>query len=181
VRPIYAGWSIQPQDYNSTLSWFNATYGAPSQFLYGLAGTAYYGGGAPANATTDQIIESYLESTIDQISMWERLSAVASFWGIKLTAYEAGPGWNVGSTVNVGGFIVAQRVPPMRASVVRNVEAWAAVGGAEYNYFSLCGEPSRYGMWGALENFFNQSTPKFCAAVDTTGYPLTPGCNWTAV
>ena len=41
---------------------------------------------------------------------------------------------------------------------------------------SLFGSYSRFGMWGAAENFFNTSTPKYCAAMDALQAPAPPGC-----
>lgn len=176
VKPIYGDWAIFPQRFNATLAWANATYGDVSQWLYGLSAAGYFGGDAPANATLAQIYESYENSTATQAIARQELTAIAKAYGIKHTAYEGGPGWNVGSKTNLGSFILAQRFAPMRQVVVNDVQAWAAAGGDAYGHFSLVGDYSRYGMWGHAEHFFNTSTPKYCALLDVTGTPLPAGC-----
>lgn len=180
VRPVYAEWSIYPQRYNATLAWFAATYGPPAKFLYGMAATGYFGGGLTKtpNATLDDIYADYRNDTAKQAASRAELAAVAAQWGLKLVAYEAGPGWNVGTTTNLANYIIAQRMAPMKAVVLNDVTAWAAAGGGEYNHFSLAGYYSRFGQWGHAEHYFNQTTPKTCAVLEATGSPLPPACQY---
>ena len=149
VRPVYADWPIFPKRYNATLAWFNSTYGAPAKYLYAMAATGYFGA-APLKTpeTYDQIYEGYRNSTAQQAAPRAALAAIAQYWGLKLVAYEAGPGWGVGDTDNVGNFIVAQRLAPMRAVTAGDVQGWADAGGDAYNHFSMTGLASRFGMWG---------------------------------
>ena len=81
------------------------------------------------------------------------MNGLGDDFGIKVVAYEAGPGWSVGDTKNLQSFILAQRMAPMRQIVVNDVVSWAAAGPnmAAYNHFSLVGMPSRFGMWGHAE------------------------------
>ncbi len=106
------------------------------------------------------------------------LASIAAYWGIKLCSYESGPGWNVGNTAGVNTTILAQRFYPMRDVVKYDIEtSWIPAGGADYNFFGMTGAYSRYGQWGATENFFNLTTPKFCALLDLKDVsPLPKGC-----
>jgi len=177
VRPVFAEWSIFPQHYNATMRWLSATYGDASKYVYAIGTTGYFGGNNKApNMTLDAVFAEFANSTATQAAPRAAFAALAAELGVKVVAYEAGPGWGVGSMNNLGAFIVAQRLAPMRALTAGDVAAWAAAGGAAdaYNHFSLSGKPARFGMWGHAENFFNQSTPKWCAVVDTTGAALTP-------
>ena len=178
VRPIYADWPLFPQRYNATLAWFNATFGAPSSFLYGMAATGYFGGNAKALGpapTADAIYDSYRNDSDAQLGSRAELAAVARYWGLKLVAYEAGPGWSVGETTGVGAWILAQRGYQMRDVVKYDVEAsWAPAGGEAYNCFSLSGDYSRYGMWGFAEWLQNLTTPRYCALLDLTQDPQVP-------
>lgn len=177
IRPIYADWPLFIDRYNETLQWANATYGPPSTWLYGMAITGYFGGDAKANMTNDEIYASYKNSSDTQFKTRQAYAQLAAAWGLKLVAYEAGPGWSVGDMSGVGQFILSQRFAPMRDVVNYDVQSsWVPAGGGDYNYFSLAGYASRYGMWGAAESFFNLSTPKYCALLDLTGAALTPGC-----
>ena len=157
VRPLYADWPIFPQRYNATLAWFNATYGAPSRFLYGMASTGYFGGSAlKTPMTLAAVYEEYRNSTANQAAARAELAAIAAHWGLQLVAYEAGPGWSVGNMNNLGQYIVAQRFAEMRSVTSEDVAAWAAAGGGAYNHFAMAGLPSRFGQWGHVEHFFNQ-------------------------
>jgi len=181
VRPVLAEWTIFPQHYIDLLTWFSKTYGPPNKYLYAIAIDSYFGGdNKESNMTLDQIYADYDSSTAGLAARHKQYNDIATQWGLKVVAYEAGPGWNVGSTQNLQNYILAQRFAPMRKVTVGNVEAWAAAGPAmaAYNHFSLSGLASRFGMWGHVESFFNQSTPKWCAVLDIAGAPLPQGCQW---
>jgi hypothetical protein len=42
--------------------------------------------------------------------------------------------------------------------------------------FALNGEASRFGQWGAVEDWHNMTTPKFCAVSRAIGTGIPPGC-----
>jgi hypothetical protein len=182
LRPVYADWTIYPARFNATLAWFNRTYSFPGTFLYGMAATGYFVGDAKALGPTpalEDIYASYRNDSDSQLGLRTQLAQVAAAWGLKLVAYEAGPGWNVGETTGVGAWILAQRFAEMRQVIKYDVEtSWAAAGGGTYNAFSLTGQYSRYGQWGFTENTFNLTTPKYCALLDMTQPPgsLPEGC-----
>jgi hypothetical protein len=179
IRPVYSDWPLFPQRYNETLTWANATYGSPSNWLYGMAITGYFGGNPTPNMTMEQIYLEYTNSSINQLATRTTFAKIAAYWSIKLLGYEAGPGWSVGKTDSLANYIVAQRMSPMREVVNNDVlNSWQVAGGQEYNYFSLAGYASKYGMWGAAESYFNATTPKYCAILDLTGTPLPPGCQY---
>jgi hypothetical protein len=156
IRGIYADWPIFPQRYNDTLSWFNQTIGFPGNYLYGMATTGYFGGDAKTlgpNPSLDDIYTNYRNSSDSQYASRTQLAAIASYWGLKLVAYESGPGWSVGETTGVGQWILAQRFFQMRDVIKYDIEtSWMPAGGDAYNCFSLSGDYSRYGMWGKFIN-----------------------------
>lgn len=180
IRPIWADvWMGFPNhNMSATLEWFNKTYGPPSKFFYGMSVAGYFGGNAVANMTIDEIYADYKNASDQLLPVREAMVALASSWGLKHTSYEAGPGWNVGTENSMSNYIIAQRLAPMRQVWTYDVKSsWEVAGGDIYNQFSLFSSYSRYGMWGAAENFFNVSTPKYCAAMDVVGAPAPPpGC-----
>ena len=109
--------------------------------------------------TLEDIFAEYANSTVNGLADRKAMNALGDDFGIKIVAYEAGPGWSVGDMKNVQAFIVAQRKAQMRQIVVNDVAAWASAGPqmAAYNHFAMVGMPSRYGMWGHAENMWNQS------------------------
>ncbi|NJR60769.1 MAG: hypothetical protein HC769_19265 [Cyanobacteria bacterium CRU_2_1] len=42
IRPVYAHWTIFPEQYIETLTWMNNTYGTPGDYFWGLAQTHYF-------------------------------------------------------------------------------------------------------------------------------------------
>lgn len=56
------------------------------------------------------------------------------------------------------------------------VNSWMPAGGSDYNQFSLGGYYSRYGQWGAVEHYYNLSTPRYCGLMDLLDSPLPQGC-----
>lgn len=179
VRPIWADvWSFPAHNMSATLQWFTKTYGPPANYFYGMATAGYYGGNnVVANMTLDEIYGQYKRDSDTLKPARVAMVQLAAAYGLKMTAYEAGPGWDVGKMDSVGNFIIAQRLAPMRDVYRYDLESsWIPAGGDLYNQFSLLGSYSRFGMWGAAEHFFNTSTPKYCGALDVIGGPLPPGC-----
>jgi hypothetical protein len=132
-----------------------------------------------ANETLDDIYMSYMNSSDSQTALREQYVALANQWGLKVTAYEAGPGWNVGNNADLGTVILAQRFYQMRKVVKYDLEtSWVPSGAAEYNYFAATGLYSRYGQWGSTEHYFNLTTPKMCGILDLVSPPgtLPKGC-----
>ena len=143
-----------------------------------MATTGYFGGDAKTLGPTpslDDIYTNYRNSSDSQYASRSQLATIASFWGLKLVAYESGPGWSVGETTGVGQWILAQRFAPMRDVVKYDVEtSWLPAGGDVYNCFSLSGDYSRYGMWGFSEWLQNITTPRYCSLIDMTQPPNEP-------
>jgi hypothetical protein len=178
IRPVYADWAIYPARFNATLAWFAATYGPPAKYLYGMATTGYFGCDPKTVSDIPSIYRCYANDTANQAAARGVLAGIAASYGLKLLAYEAGPGWDVGTTTQLSNFIIAQRLAGMKAVTVGDVAGWAAAGGDVYNHFSLGGLYSRFGQWGHFEHFYNTTTPKYCAVLETTGSPAPDACNY---
>ena len=99
------------------------------------------------------------------------IGEIASVWGLKLAAYEAGPGMKVGDTTNIGNRIEAQRDKGIKQIVVDDVlKNWFGLPrpGDIYNYFALAGTYSRYGCWGSTDDLSDLMTPKYEAILEIT-------------
>ena len=172
VLPIFAEWTIFPAHYDEILNWANQFYGPPNKYFYGVAQTHYYSDSdAPANANVQQILAAIKNSSDSGYAKTLEIGEIASVWGLKLAAYEAGPGMKVGNTTNIGNRIEAQRNAGMKQIVVDDVlDNWFGLPrpGDIYNYFSLCGAYSRYGCWGATDDISDLTTPKYEAILEIT-------------
>jgi len=163
IHPIYAHWTIFPDQYNATLAWVQKTYGAPSSLFWGLAQTHYYDDSkAGPNASVQQILQVLKQSSEDGITQTKQINQIAKMYNLKQTAYEAGPGARVGSTTDIGNRIEATRNPGITPIVVSDiVDNWWNLGGDLYNYFALAGAYSRFGCWGATDDLNDIHTAKF--------------------
>ena len=170
---IFAEWTNFPQHYDVTLNWAYTAFGIPPHnYLYALAQTHYFSdSAAPTNANIEQILAAIKNNSDTSYVKTLEIGEIASIWGLKLAAYEAGPGMKVGNTANIGNRIEAQRNPGIKQIVVDDIlKNWFGLPrpGDIYNYFSLAGAYSRYGCWGATDDLSDLTTPKYQAILEVT-------------
>lgn len=164
IRPVFAwqvgGWLPW---YDDVLNWINTTYGAPKDFIYGIASAPYFNeGGAASNATPQQVVVAMSANSDGNVTSIQTLAQYAAQWQLKHLQYEGGPDNGGGSTTNIGNRIMANRIPEMRTTVIHNyADNWfsanangtAPIGTNDViNYFVMSGGVSRYGCWGATED-----------------------------
>ncbi|MFZ4544982.1 MAG: Ig-like domain-containing protein [Saprospiraceae bacterium] len=161
IRPVFAwqigGWLPW---YEDVLQWINTTYGAPADFIYGIASAPYFG---EKGGTSPQEIVAAMSSVSDaNLPAIRTLAELAAQYKIKHLQYEGGPDNGGGNTANIANRISANRIPEMKTAVIHNYrDNWfsAAANGAApvgtndlVNYFVMSGKVSRYGCWGATED-----------------------------
>ena len=120
---VFAEWTNFPQHYDVTLNWAYTAFGIPPRdYLYALAQTHYFSdSAAPANANVEQILTAIKNSSDTAYVNTLEIGEIASVWGLKLAAYEAGPGMKVGDTVNIGNRIEAQRSSKIKQIIVDDI------------------------------------------------------------
>ena len=169
---IFAEWTNFPQHYDEILNWVDLFYGPPKNYIYAIAQTHYFSdSAAPENGNIPQILAAIKNSSEMAYKNTLEIGEIASVWGLKLAAYEAGPGMKVGDKTNIGNRIEAQRDPGIKPIVVEDVlDNWFGLPrpGDVYNYFSLAGAYSRYGCWGATDDISDLTTPKYQAILEIT-------------
>ncbi len=128
IRPVL-GWAEgYYQYYSSTFPWFEKTFGAPSQYFYGM-GNAIYDAATDYSSVTN-LISSLTQGLAQQAIEMKQFSAVANSYGLKTVAYEGGP--DAGSAPDQAGgqvALAASRDPRMEALVVQEYNTWYAGGG----------------------------------------------------
>jgi len=202
IRPVYAWWQMDEgvssaaawqQDAGPgglsgaavALAWFKTNYGAPANSIYGMAMGDYFTAANYANDATipEVLADMSANSTVDVAYLTANL-ATANQYGLRLMVYEGGPDNSNGgnqNTVNVGPQILANRDPGMDALVQTHIRNnWFLQGGSTFGYFALSGAYSRYGDYGATDDYRNLTTAKYNAIVNLTGYepngvPFSPG------
>ncbi|AIE83896.1 hypothetical protein [Fimbriimonas ginsengisoli] len=171
IRPIYAAWTIQPAWYDEVLGWMEKTYGAPKSYFYAMAETAYMNDqGAAKTATPEEVLEAMRQDSLAGRAYTKQLKAIATKYGLKLAAYEAGPDNGGGDPTNIGNRIRANRLPQMKELVLHHfLDHFYGLGGDIATYFALSSSASRFGCWGATEDLAHLDTPKFKAIYEMTG------------
>lgn len=162
LRLVHSWWTIRAAEYARVLAWMEPHFGPPSGSLYAIAKTQYFDtGSAPAAATVDDIIDTLRRSSDGQRANTQAIAAVARQYGLKLVAYEGGPGDNVGSQTALANRIRAHRDPRMQELVRRDIQQnWTPLGGELHMYLEITSAYSRYGCWGLNEDILNLDTPK---------------------
>ena len=96
-------------------------------------------------------------------------------------SYESGPGYSVGGEKPGGKglntLIEASRDPGMKGAILRDVRETVWRHGWDiYNYFALVTQVSRYGCWGATEDWKDRipGPPKLQAICKDIDTPFTP-------
>jgi hypothetical protein len=202
IRPVYAWWEMDEgvssaaawqQDAGPgglsgaavALAWFKTNFGPPANYLYGMAEGDYFTASNYANdATIPEVLSDMSANSTASVNYVTANLATANQYGLRLMVYEGGPDNSNGgyqTTVNVGPQILANRDPEMDTLVQTHIRNnWFQQGGSTFGYFALSGAYSRYGDYGATDDYRNLTTAKYNAIVNLTGYepngvPFSPG------
>jgi fibronectin type 3 domain-containing protein len=188
IRPVYAWWQLDEGSGSNAakaLAWFNTTYGPPSNYFYAMAQGDYFNATNYANDTTIPEVLADMSSSSNASAQYVTAAkTTASQYGLQLFGYEGGPANNNNGTVsttNTGVQILANRDPGMDTLVENHIRTnWFGNGGNMFGYFGLSSAYSRYGDWGATDDYTNLATAKYNALVNLTGYesdgvPFEPG------
>jgi hypothetical protein len=118
-------------------------------------------------------------------SMIAQYAAAATYYGMKLVAYEGGP--DTFGPNNIAAKKAASLDPKMREISVRYLNNWFKSGGELFNWFvaGATDYNTQYGTWGLTNDMTNQQAPKILAMDDVLNAPvpavtigtLTPGVN----
>lgn len=171
IRPVYGSWLISPDShFKDVLKWVSATYGAPKNYFWAMAGAAYYNAEKASNAASPaEIVEAMRQASVENGKYHRQLKATADAYGLQYVQYEVGPDNGGGKTENVANRIRANRIPAMKDLVLFDCKNWFEMGGGLYMYFASPSAYSRYGCWGLSEDIRDLSSPKWQAIYELTG------------
>jgi hypothetical protein len=153
IRPVLAHFIRLPFGVRDQLEFIEAIYGPPSQFLYGISGAPYVE--STATATLDQIFAGFTSSSDANRPLVLHYRALASYYGLKLLAYEGGP--NLTGDTDLSVKIEANRDPRITALMVHDLaDNWYAAGG-DLCMLWLSGAYSKYGTTSIYEDITKPS------------------------
>ena len=162
------------------LKYVNDNYGPPSNFLYGMATTAYY---ASATDTSVADVEAGEMAASDQNKIqYLAQRAITTYYGLHSLVYEGGEGetgnqslnpvWGPPVDTNLPTLFATSRDPGMAAVEEHDLLTnWYPSGGDLYNQFSLVGKYSSWGFWGLSEDLTSLSTGKWKGVMDVLATP----------
>jgi hypothetical protein len=190
-RPVYATqWSYNAVG-EQVLKNMAKYRGAPSNYLYGIAGAPYFN--IPeemynsTTATTIQILDA-MQASVDNTNKnfvagiggnttnvqrgvaydggdWKNPTqkALADFYKIKSIAYEGG--LDLGQSANSAAAKMAAVKDPRMGDIVRsNLNQWFGCGNDVFMYYTLTSAWAQHGYWGLTNNGKNLNTPRYQAA-----------------
>ena len=170
-RPVLASQIAWTEPILQGLRFLARQFGPPSKYLYAIAGAPYFGNsGLNRTATAAQVLDSMRVSSDSSRSLRQGYHAIAASYGLPLLAYEGGPDVGGGDTTNIANRIGASRDTTMGTLITHDLrENWFPLGGDLFMYFTLNGNVSRYGCWGALEDLTKPTSPKYLALKSLSG------------
>jgi Secretion system C-terminal sorting domain len=181
IRVALGIWPTLYAQYETILDWFKANYGTPDSYFYGLAITTYHGQGTDAlqDGSTITNAASVEEAAMIYALLFDKagqgalkgIAALASKFGLKMTAYEGSPSWRVGDTKGTTNMIMANRHPLIKQDILGLQRNWYDNSGDLYVHFSAQSAYNRYGAWGVVEDLDNLRTPKFEGLMELMGNP----------
>ncbi|NJO02039.1 MAG: T9SS type A sorting domain-containing protein [Bacteroidia bacterium] len=167
IRGILAGVTPDPNGFfvagrlPGMLSYLQANYGDPKNYIYAVSVPLYYGGEAASGGgntgsySVQQIIDAMRAASDAQRTERQSVVTLASQYQLPggFISYEGGPDIGGGSTTNIGNRIRAIRDPQQADVYKRNfADNFWDLGGTMAMQFALQSSYSRYGAWGLTDD-----------------------------
>lgn len=169
IRPVLATQIAWPGFWLvDGLTFLNARYGAPSNYLYACAGAPYFNmGNADKNTNlTKQDVLTALQAGVNAFATdlsVDDCATLARFYNLKFVGYEGGP--DTFGPNNIAAKKAASLDPELQTICAEYLDTWFSYGFDLINWF-VAGATSydgQYGTWGLTNDMANQSAPKIKA------------------
>jgi hypothetical protein len=190
-RVVYATQMAYRSMPEQTLKYIAKYHGAPSSFLYGIAGAPYYiltdAQAVNASLSADGIVaglQSALTAILPSLKPGSydggdyrepTQKALADFYKIKSLGYEGGNDL-LQSTVNIPNKVAANADPRAGAQTTEYLNQWFGCGNDLFMYFTLTSQWGQYGYWGLTNDPKNLNTAKYQAAKKVAESPRSTLC-----
>lgn len=176
IRPVLA-YQIALNRFDNQLTFINKVYGPPNKFFWAIAVAPYFnlnGRDSNPKLTVDEVLAA-LSSSIDSYqnsNTFDNLAALATQYGLKLTAYEGGP--DTFGPNNIAAKKAATFDPRMKDLCIRYLNVWYTKGGDQFNWFTIgAGNfDTQYGTWSITDDVNDLKQPKVLAFQTVRSSPL---------
>jgi hypothetical protein len=169
VRPVLATQIAWPAYWLvDGLTFANARFGPPNNYLYACAGAPYFNLGTAdqsTNLTKAQVLQALTSSVNEQktdLNM-DACATLARFYNLKFVGYEGGP--DTSGPNNIAAKKAASLDPGMQTLCAAYLNVWFGYGFDLLNWFvaGATSYESQYGTWGLTNDMTDQTAPKIKA------------------
>jgi hypothetical protein len=173
IRPVLAWdmWGLETRQGSTLgtladqLQYLNSRFGSPSGYIYAVAMGAYISVSDMnnANLTASALLQQMTQYTANTLRpKMSVLHRVANQYGLKMFAYEGGPGL-LGS-INYNNKLAANLDPGMKGVVKILLQNWKDEGGDVFTYYNLTSAYSpNSGFFGLSASIINENSVKWQA------------------
>lgn len=169
VRPVYATQVGYREVYKQGLTFLENQYKQPNSVIYGIAGAPYFSIAKDLDNKKDLTVEEIFAAIPTDITKKLdnaiALGIAARYYNLKHLAYEGGQHLQDPKSLgNAAVKVAANRDPRMGIAVENYLDAWHALGGDLFVYYTLSGTYGKYGSWGLVDDI-TKTSPKFDAVL----------------
>src|SRR5665213_1128192 len=175
-RPILAGQMANTIYCSSGLQWIQQTYGAPSKYIYGIAGAPYFAINSTSLAVTglDSLMASMTDYVNNYVTSWISPNMASSNqYGVKLLCHAMRQG-SVAAPTTMTLYQSAQYDPRMGTLYTNECNMLKSAGADLCCFYNFCTGDSKYGFWGALQDIRQISNPPIKYATQAS---IATSCN----
>jgi hypothetical protein len=157
VRGVLAGHSADAAagQFGNMLKYLKENYGDPKNYMYTIAGGAYYNEPGKDVSSVDEILTDMEADIVAKKTNRVKYITLAKDYGLigGYSAYEGGPHWKNQNTVNIANRIRAIRDPRQADLLKKNLtEYFWDLGGNLAMHFGLANSYDRFGPFGLTDD-----------------------------
>ena len=173
IRPVFC-WQTGSTSLQEAMAYIKETYGAPGTYFYGVCSAPYW---TPDRTqltegkSVDDLLADSAGAIPGVIGTLGVYTTTALYYGLHNLAYEGGPGMD--GDIDLANMTAANIDPRMGQQVTQALTGAFQSGLDMFVYYASAGGSSRYGMWGATDDVFDLTRPKWAALQALNGKPIT--------
>lgn len=153
--------------FTEMLQFIQQEYGAPEEYIYTLSIAPYFSEPLPEDCTDVDTILTYMQSSSNESAAGrQKVIDLAKAYKLpgKVSCYEGGPHHQGQVETNLATRMEAHKSAAMEHIVTEDITTnFKNLGGGLFMYYTLSGNYSKYGCWGAVHSFDDLDTPKYRA------------------
>ena len=170
---VLGGQASDLSRFNTALTYISKEYGAPKNYFYSIAMAPY----VELNKYADQYGDTHVTAAqalqglalsiahYQSTGVFKQAFGIASSYGLKLDAYEAGE--DTYGPLNISAKAQAVLSPQSEGLMEQFLNLWYSSGGDQLNWYTLGARSynTMYGTWSITDNITNYAEPRELAFI----------------